>query len=496
MKQEPEDDLRARIQSLLEGTLDPDEVVRLDAELRESREARALYLQYASLLSALEEQASSHAAIAHVPVIPIERLLARQRKRMMRNSLLAAAAVILISAVGFWLKMAAPHAAPVASFRLGPDSSFMLSHADGDKAPQAGNTLSAGSRLRMTHGTMEAEFASGVRCVIEAPCDISVLADDRLAMAEGLAWFEVPPQAVGFTVETPRLTVVDLGTEFGLLAPAGGSHEVHVIKGAVEISAKTSNRSPQTITLRAGEARRVGIRGGGGTERVALRRFFTVLPESVPIPNHSFETDENTSRGGEFEYGEARDFSNGISGWQSMDLAAYKAAVGWRGIPPAELDPYPARNDRESQALCLISGGTVVQKTFMPWSSLGVGDQLILTVSLGLRGGSPALDWNEETFFGLTDGAADLRSVELSDTVANSGLIRNNPGTGTQTGDGSFADVPFTYTVQAADLARPGRIGILLHAKGRGGASTLQNQSFLDNVRLLRRSAPSPPASR
>jgi hypothetical protein len=74
--------------------------------------------------------------------------------------------------------------------------------------------------------------------------------------------------------------------------------------------------------------------------------------------------------------------------------------------------------------------------------------------------------------------------MSLSDTVANSGIIANNPATGTQSGDGRFTDVSFTYTVKAYDLTRPGNIGILIHSSGKGGSGSSRNQSFFDNVRL------------
>ncbi len=45
----------------------------------------------------------------------------------------------------------------------------------------------------------------------------------------------VPPQAVGFTIGSPNLDVVDLGTEFGLQVEAEGKTEVHVFKGKVEL---------------------------------------------------------------------------------------------------------------------------------------------------------------------------------------------------------------------------------------------------------------------
>lgn len=490
MTREPEDDLDARIQFLLDGTLAPDEVARLDAELRESREARARYLQYAALLSALEEQACSQAAIAHVPVIPVDRLLARQRKHTMRRSLLAAAAVILISAIGFWLKMATPHPASVARFRLGPDSVFTLSQADGSPSPQPGNVLSEGSRLRMTHGSMEGMFASGVRCVIEAPCDLSVLANDRIAMAEGLAWFEVPRQAVGFRVETPQLTVVDLGTVFGVLAPGGRRHEIHVAKGAVQAVSGLSANPRRKLVVKAGEARQVDEQGEFRTVTNAPERFSTRLSEAVQITNPSFEANRNLSPIGEYREGRPHDFDGGITGWVGLVRDRQGVMIGWKGIAERQLHPYPVEGGHNSQALSLLSNTCVLNRTSIPWSSLRAGDRLTLTVSLGMRGDTPDIAWNEGTFFGLVDGSIKSKGLPgIAQTVANSGLISVNPATGSSRGDGRFTDSSFHYIIRPADLTRPGKIGILLAAGSSQPANT--GQSCFDHVRLHRRPATS-----
>lgn len=213
---------------------------------------------------------------------------------------------------------------------------------------------------------------------------------------------------------------------------------------------------------------------------------------SIPITNPSFEADENQSADGAFASGERRDFGGELTGWLSRSGADSTVAVGWKDITPGELHPSPPVG-QESQALSLMSGASVLNTTGTPWSSLKVGDKLTLTISLGMRFAATNLNWNEQTFFGLTDSAANLGSIELTDTVANTGIIANNPATGTQFGDGTFTDVSFDYTVQAADLSRPGNIGILISCVGSGGSSSSFNQSFFDNARLLLTVAPEVP---
>ena len=274
MNERDQENLQDQILQLLDGDLDRVAASRLDEELRESGEARKIYVQLSALHSALGELEESRSSIGQLPVIPIERLLARQRRQSILNALLAAAAILIVCSVVLWSKMVPP-ATAVASFRLSPDSAYSLSHAEG-KETAKGPVLSRGSRLQLTRGVMEASFESGVRCVFKAPCDLTVLADDRISVADGVAWFHVPSSSVGFTVELPNLTVIDLGTEFGISAPAKESHEVHVMDGRVKVV--TRNASSQPIELRAGEARKAGPAGALVEIPVQTEKFMDALP--------------------------------------------------------------------------------------------------------------------------------------------------------------------------------------------------------------------------
>ncbi len=215
-----------------------------------------------------------------------------------------------------------------------------------------------------------------------------------------------------------------------------------------------------------------------------------VPPINIAVNNFSFEADENTSTAGGFADGERQDFGGQLTSWISQSGAVTSVAVGWKDISPSELHPNPPTGSQESQALSLTTGSSVLNTTDTPWSSLIEGDTLTLTISLGMRFATTNLNWNEGTFFGLTDADANLATIGLSDTITNSGLITNNPATGTQFGNGTFKDVSFSHTVQAGDLSRNGNIGILIYSVGSGGSSSNFNQSFFDNVRLTRVVAP------
>gem|GEM_PF-1115965 len=285
----PEPDLQQRILQLLDGELTADEVSRLDAELRADRGSRALYLEMAALHSALQNRYAPRSHAGHAPLIPIARMLARQRQRMVRYSLLAAALILIAPAIFFWFVLAPGNKAPLASFQVAPDSSFSITHSGEGERP-AGNLLRVGSRLRLSHGIMEAEFATGVRCVIEAPCDLVVTSHNSVSLAEGVAWFDVPPAASGFIVETSQLKTVDIGTRFGVVALPGGWHEVHVTKGSVEVSSLLKAGATAKLTLRAGQARRMDTMGNLVATPFDGDRFTTALAKPLVVRNADFDS--------------------------------------------------------------------------------------------------------------------------------------------------------------------------------------------------------------
>ncbi len=230
-----ESEFEFRILDLLDGNLSDEEFAALQSELLQDAEARKAYKKYVRLHSDLEIRYSSTAKIENLGVVPVERIIARQRKRVLKGSLLAAAALLVISAVAMWLIMAPDAPVSIATFRTAPDSAFVLTHTGDDDGPM-GNVLAEGSNIRLVSGTLEGSFSNGVRVVAEAPCEFRVLKKDRIALDTGVAWFHVPKKAVGFAVDTTELTVVDLGTEFGIVASDRGGDEVHVSKGSVEVT--------------------------------------------------------------------------------------------------------------------------------------------------------------------------------------------------------------------------------------------------------------------
>ena len=287
-------ELESKILQMLDGELPAAEVAALEVQLLASVESRETYRKLARLHSSLETRHESRAVVANTNIVPIDRIMARQRKRILHLALGAAAAIVLVSVVVLSL-MKVPDP-PVASFRTLPGSVFTLAHeGEGEDVPE-GKVLAVGSRLRLESGSVEATFESGVRVVAEGACDLRVLDEDRVALDQGIAWFEVPGEAVGFTVETKEFVVVDLGTAFGVVASAAEPDEIHVTQGSVEVTLRDGG---ENAVLAAGEARRGDRSGKLVSIKPEASKFVTQLRKSrsVRVKNPSFEADSGTAEG-------------------------------------------------------------------------------------------------------------------------------------------------------------------------------------------------------
>lgn len=278
--------LETQIQELLEGTLSESRWPGLREELRNSEEARRLYCQYARMQSLLHHRARGIKSLTSpTAVISIEELVHERRRKSSRVAMFAAAAIWVIALVAMRLVFV-PEPQPTLVFIDAPGTLFTLTHGGSADAPE-GLVLEKGSRLQISQGTVELQFNSGVRSVIQAPADVTLHQDNTLYMREGIAWFHVPAEAVGFQVLTSDLDIVDLGTEFGVFARPEQHDEVHVFKGKIKVTATRLRK--MSATLVAGEARRIDPIGRLHTVPTRATAFLTKLPDSLPHLHWSFD---------------------------------------------------------------------------------------------------------------------------------------------------------------------------------------------------------------
>ncbi len=123
---------------------------------------------------------------------------------------------------------------------------------------EPGQRLTAGQSLALDAGVLELTLDLGVRVVVQAPAVVKLESAASLRLEKGKLSAEITDvRARGFRVNTPRESIVDQGTEFGVEVTPQGSSRVHVFKGAVDITSSDSHRSAESRRLLENSGARV-----------------------------------------------------------------------------------------------------------------------------------------------------------------------------------------------------------------------------------------------
>ena len=232
------------IHRYLDGVITEDEFASLETLLRDNAQARAT-LRSLATIDAKWQQLSIDELASGNPL----------RKRGMRSDaphdaksladdsgyldsrraipiwmlVCAVAASLLIAAVG-WLRMPNP------SINKTIPGIARVIRIEGDHQEfRHGNELFAGQTLTLREGLIELAFReTGVHMIATAPLNVKLDSDQRVSLHEGQVKLVVPPQGVGFVVDTAQRKFVDLGTSFVVTAGANGS-EVLVLDGQISV---------------------------------------------------------------------------------------------------------------------------------------------------------------------------------------------------------------------------------------------------------------------
>jgi len=137
-----------------------------------------------------------------------------------------------------------------------------------------GSSLYKGQQVELLEGAAEITFESGAVVTLRGPAVYVVDSNSSSSLRRGELTAVVPEAARGFAVQTPGASIVDLGTEFGVIVDQGEGEqaspveEVHVFSGAIELSLRQSHLSPRRLTTNDA----VRIRGGRVEALAASRR--------------------------------------------------------------------------------------------------------------------------------------------------------------------------------------------------------------------------------
>jgi hypothetical protein len=171
------------------------------------------------LSATLSQTASMLKGIAHAGV------------RLVKAAAVVTLSVLIVALVWMWIAVHRPVATVVESV----DARW--------ESPVPEQVGLRPQRLRLEQGYARIRLKRGAELIVQAPSTVDLETANRIFMEAGWITARVPVEARGFTVLTPLSSVVDHGTEFGLLVNKESNAEVHVFDGRVGLQSK-SGRGP------------------------------------------------------------------------------------------------------------------------------------------------------------------------------------------------------------------------------------------------------------
>lgn len=211
-------------QKYVQGNLSPDEGEELAAQLSQdgSKSARD-HLRLALKMDVyLQEAAAEPETVASPRILTFER------------AVWALGGIAAAVTVGFTTWSLAPAPPGVATVHRSEGQA----HSEPGQPLRSGDSLQQNDRITVTEGLVELVFEdSGVHAVASAPLAMTVHSSEWVFLHEGDLKLTVPPQGIGFVVETEEREITDLGTSFVVTAREERSR-VLVLDGLVSIGQK------------------------------------------------------------------------------------------------------------------------------------------------------------------------------------------------------------------------------------------------------------------
>ncbi len=121
--------------------------------------------------------------------------------------------------------------------------------ADDGTSLDYGMPLHAGQVLKLQSGLVRLAFECGSGVTLEGPAELEFHSAWKAVLRRGKLAAVVPEEARGFTVFTPDMKIVDLGTKFGAEVDPTGKASVQVYEGEVTVQSRKAPKSEKATLL-------------------------------------------------------------------------------------------------------------------------------------------------------------------------------------------------------------------------------------------------------
>ena len=405
--------LEDQIYALLDGELDQGQLDQLEQAILAHPDGLAIYRECSRLHTVLKVSLGARKSLETWNIVPIERINAMERKRWFKQSVAAGMVALMCVATVLWWRISENR--PLRhSYGASIGAVYSVTHPTGQENDKP-DTLVEGSRLVLESGTVECWLQQGVRAVLQAPCDLTVTGDNRIELAEGTGFFHIAKGAEGFTVTTPELVIVDLGTEFGVLSHPDSNDEVHVFSGKVEVTSRAPLR--RTTELTTGKSLRADAAGRLITDPDDRTNLFAALSR------------ENNKQ-------QPKNMKNKIV--NTAVIAALGTGFSHAAVNAFSQDFYSTNTGLTSPSNNVVwttpTGANAEMHTSFTTSSIEVGQTL--RVSFNIAFNEPEGDGGNSSSDGIRFGLLDLTTQTNADgthtsTTATGSSTRFNWVTGT-----------------------------------------------------------------
>lgn len=298
--------LRNSISCWLDETIEPEELVELQSLLTRDADARRVYLEYMSVHAELCNVASAQDCLRMLTDVnsDLAAIDNASPRSSWRSPLLVIAAGLLLAigittAVQKWNQdSVGSSAGPPILAKVEPASEECTWYVEQAERLAAHNYLS-GDLIRVTSGKLEIQYLHGSKVILHSPAAYQLITGMKSRMLLGRLTATVTDAGKGFSVLTPRATVIDLGTEFGVEVNNDGATDVVVFKGEVDVDYNDHTDHSNARRLRMGEA--VHFDSAGTASRIVSingRTYSSETLKGLPQPaviNEVYDNIERTS---------------------------------------------------------------------------------------------------------------------------------------------------------------------------------------------------------
>src|SRR5690606_4222750 len=106
-----------------------------------------------------------------------------------------------------------------------------------------GDSIDEGQVVHLESGGLEILLTNGAKITASGPSEFELSSLVKMDLQNGKIVAAVPRTARGYTIMTPALELVDIGTQFGVSVTPSGDTELHVFDGDVVARSRVGEAS-------------------------------------------------------------------------------------------------------------------------------------------------------------------------------------------------------------------------------------------------------------